>query len=66
MTGGPDSPGKSQVAKCFLRNTGTDPPQEAIGPLALGSRGRTGGPDPSGKSQVAIGFLRNTGTDRPL
>ena len=25
-TGGTDPPGKSQVAICFLRNTGTDPP----------------------------------------
>ena len=25
--------GKSQVALCFLRNTGTNPPQEAIGPI---------------------------------
>ena len=44
MGGGVDSrrcgagvppPGKSQVAmgtKCILRNTGTDPPREAIGP----------------------------------
>ena len=29
----PLSPGKSQVAICFLRNSGTDPPWEAIGPL---------------------------------
>ena len=28
--GGPE---KSQVAVCFLRNAGTDLPQEAIGPL---------------------------------
>ena len=26
-TGGPDPPGKLQVAKGFLRNTGTDPPE---------------------------------------
>ena len=30
--GGPDPPGKSQVAKGFLRNSTTDTPQEAIGP----------------------------------
>ena len=28
--GGPDPPGKSQVAICFLGNTGMDPPREAI------------------------------------
>ena len=28
--GGPDSPGKSQVAIGFLRNTGTDPPDEML------------------------------------
>ena len=31
-TGGPDPPGKSQVAIGFLRNTSMDPPREAIGP----------------------------------
>ena len=30
---GPDAPGKSQVAICCFRNTGTDPPREIIGPL---------------------------------
>ena len=28
----PPLDGKSQVAICFLRNTGTKPPREAIGP----------------------------------
>ena len=28
--GCPDPPGKSQVAICFLGNTGMDPPREAI------------------------------------
>ena len=35
-TGGPDPPGKTQVTEVvigLLRNTGTDPPPEAIGPL---------------------------------
>ena len=32
-TGGPNPPVKSQVAIGFLRNSGTDPPREAIGPL---------------------------------
>ena len=32
-TGGQDSPGKSQVAICFFRNTGTDPSRETIGPF---------------------------------
>ena len=27
------TPGKSQVVICILRNTGTEPPREAIGPL---------------------------------
>ena len=30
---GSHPPGKSQVAIGFVRNTDTDPPQEAIGPL---------------------------------
>ena len=29
------TPGKSQVPIDFLRNTGTDPPQEAIGPKGV-------------------------------
>ena len=29
---GPDLPGKSQVAISFLKNSGTDPPREAIKP----------------------------------
>ena len=36
---GSGPPGKSQVAIGFHRNTGTDPPREAIGPNA--SRGRS-------------------------
>ena len=32
--GGQDPLRKSQVAICFLRNTGTDPTPEAIGPSA--------------------------------
>ena len=38
----------------FLRNTGMDPPQEAIAPYS---------PPQFGKSQAATPFLRNTGTD---
>ena len=36
---GPVPPGKSEVAIGFLRNTGTDPSREALGPIA--SRGRS-------------------------
>ena len=28
-----DPTGKSEADICFLRNIGTDPPQEAIGPI---------------------------------
>ena len=31
-TGGPDPPWKITSGYRFLRNTGTDPPREAIGP----------------------------------
>ena len=31
--GGSGPPGKSQVAVCFLRNTGTNTSRKAIGPL---------------------------------
>ena len=38
-------PEKSQVAIGFLRNTDTDPPREAIGPLGpIASRGSPYGP----------------------
>ena len=33
MGSGPPTPGKSQVAICFLRHTGTDSPRDAIRPL---------------------------------
>ena len=47
--GGPGTPHpeKSLVDIYFLRNTGTDPPQEAIGPGVQGpifSRGKSTGP----------------------
>ena len=32
---GPDSPGKSQVAIGFLRNTGTDPIEKPLDPRGL-------------------------------
>ena len=39
---GPDPHGKSQVASGIFRNTGTDPPREAIGTLGpIASRGRS-------------------------
>ena len=42
MTGGPDPPGKSQMAEGFLRNFGMDPLENQSDPLGpIASRGRS-------------------------
>ena len=59
-TGGPDTPGKSQVAISYLTNSGTDPAREAIAPQCpkFASRGGGGGGGGGGEVRAALCEMR--------